>query len=193
MKQKNFVIILFVLVIAGLYRLVPHINNLTPIAAMALCSGLYLKKRAWVFALPVIVLYLSDFALNNTINRIYFENQTGLIFWSSYMSYVYGAFILIVGIGLLLKKSLLEEKIIAGTLFSSLLFFLVTNTGSWAFGTLYPKTGSGLIAALLAGIPFFKWTLLGNMFFIPAMVFFFEKMLSLESKTESELYPDILH
>ena len=34
---------------------------------------------------------------------------------------------------------------------------------------MYPQTGSGLVAAYVAGIPFFKWTVLGTLFYAAAM------------------------
>jgi len=57
-------------------------------------------------------------------------------------------------------------NVLGYSLVGSMLFFVVTNFTTW-FGstTLYPQTGSGLVAAYLAGIPFFKWTLLGTLFY----------------------------
>jgi hypothetical protein len=47
------------------------------------------------------------------------------------------------------------------------LFFLVTNFGSWLFQPVptYPMTAAGLGAAYVAGIPFFQWTVLGTLFY----------------------------
>jgi len=190
MKSNKFILILSILVLAGLYRLLPHLNNVTPIGAMALAGGLYLKRKGLMFIIPIAVLYLSDFILNNTIHRAFIPQESGLILWSNYMTYVYGAFALIVVIGLLLKNSSTASKIIGGTLFSSLLFFFLTNGGSWLTGTLYPKTITGLFSALMAGIPFFKGTLLGNIIFIPMFVLFFDKVLKIDSvPTQNTMEP----
>jgi hypothetical protein len=48
---------------------------------------------------------------------------------------------------------------------SSVLFFLVTNFGTWATGELYPQTLAGLAACYVAAIPFFQNTLAGDLFF----------------------------
>jgi hypothetical protein len=42
---------------------------------------------------------------------------------------------------------------------------LLSNFGVWAAGTMYPKTIEGLMACYVAGIPFLKGTLLGDLFY----------------------------
>ena len=55
---------------------------------------------------------------------------------------------------------------IAGAaLASSILFFAVTNFGTWATGEIYPPTLAGLAACYVAAIPFFQNTLAGDLFF----------------------------
>jgi len=49
------------------------------------------------------------------------------------------------------------------------LFFLVTNFGAWLGSPIYPQTGAGLVAAYVAGIPFFQNTLLGTLFYSALM------------------------
>jgi hypothetical protein len=39
---------------------------------------------------------------------------------------------------------------------------LITNWGVWAFLNSYPRTGGGLAACYLAGVPFFWNTLAGD-------------------------------
>ncbi|MCA1714808.1 MAG: hypothetical protein LC715_06785, partial [Gammaproteobacteria bacterium] len=51
------------------------------------------------------------------------------------------------------------------SLAGSVLFFLVTNFGTWLGSSMYPQTGAGLVAAYAAGIPFFQWTVLGTLFY----------------------------
>ncbi len=173
MKSK-ITIVSSLIVLAGLYRLLPHSYNFTPIGAMALVGGMYMSKKYLAFLLPIAALYLSDLVLNNTINRPFITDQTGFVFFADYMIFVYGAFILTVVLGISLTKSKLASKIFFGAVLSSLLFFVITNAGSWLTGTLYPKTFSGLIAALGAGIPFFDNTLLGNLIFVSAFVLIVE-------------------
>ena len=48
----------------------------------------------------------------------------------------------------------------------SVLFFLITNFGSWiGAGSPYPKNMIGLIQAYIAGIPFFRASVLSTLLF----------------------------
>ncbi len=59
---------------------------------------------------------------------------------------------------------------IAGvTLAGSVLFFVLTNFGVWAMGSLYPKTWEGLVASYVAAISFFHNTLLGDAVYSTAL------------------------
>jgi hypothetical protein len=83
----------------------------------------------------------------------------------SHMAVVYFSFALIVCVGLWLQKRRSAFNIAGAALASSILFFLLTNFGVWAFGSLYPKTLEGLLACYVAAIPFFQNTLQGDLFF----------------------------
>jgi len=170
MKNKFNWAIIFI-VAGAILRLLPHPHNATPIAAMALAGGLYLGHKYLSYAIPFLTLFVSDLVLNNTINRIFFTDQTGFIVWSDYMWFAYLAFGLTVVLGTVLKKLNKSQIIIGGALASSLLFFVVTNTGTWMTGSLYPKDFMGLMACYAAAIPFFINTLLGNLVYTALFVF----------------------
>lgn len=48
-------------------------------------------------------------------------------------------------------------------LLSGVGFYLTTNAAVWFFTNAYPSTAGGLVASYLAGLPFLKWTILGNL------------------------------
>ena len=79
-----------------------------------------------------------------------------------HMEIVYGSFALVVCVGLLLRKRRSPLRIAGAALASSMLFFINTNFGVWAFGSLYPKTAAGLLTCYVAAIPFFQNTLAGD-------------------------------
>jgi len=193
MKINKIWTVSIVIALAGLYRLLPHISNITPVAAMALVGGMYLKRKYLCFLIPIATLYLSDLVLNNTINRVFFPDHTGLVLWSEYMGYVYGAFLLTVIVGMIMRNSKTSTKMIGGTLAASILFFLITNAGTWAFSPMnYPKNIGGFSTAMMAGVPFFRNTLLGNLIFIPLFVAFFDYVMNMKTdkKTNTELLLD---
>ncbi|MBI2036168.1 hypothetical protein HYT17_00830, partial [Candidatus Microgenomates bacterium] len=74
---------------------------------------------------------------------------------------------------------------IGAALFSSLLFFLITNFGVWLIGGLYPKTFTGLVNAYFYAIPFFRNTLMGDVFYTGLFFGGYEIMLkALKLKTQ---------
>jgi hypothetical protein len=48
---------------------------------------------------------------------------------------------------------------------SSVLFYLITNFAVWAFFDWYPHTFAGLISNFTLALPFFRNTLLGDVFY----------------------------
>lgn len=141
--------ILTAILIAAALRLVPHPPNFSPIAAMALFGGAYLGRRVLAFVAPIGAMLLSDAVLG----------------FHSGMPYVYGSVALIVLIGWLVAKRISALTIAGAAVASSILFFAVTNFGTWATGEMYPPTLAGLEACFVAAIPFFQNTLAGDLFF----------------------------
>jgi hypothetical protein len=161
---KNFLSPLLVILVAVLLRLLPHLPNFTPIAAMALFGGAYLNKK-FVFIIPILAMFVSDIFLG--------FHQT--------MPYVYGSFILAGVIGLWLKNHKSAKNVICASLISSILFFLITNFGVWAAGW-YPKTLSGLFESYVMGIPFFKNTVFGDLIYTGLFFGGYELMRVLASR-----------
>jgi hypothetical protein len=146
MSKPRLIVLVCMILAAAASRLIPHPPNFAPIAALALFGGGYFRDRRLAFLVPLGALFLSDLVIG----------------FYSQMYVVYGSFILIVCIGLLLRKRRKPRAIAVATLASSILFFVITNFGVWALGSLYPRTISGLLACYVAAIPFFQNTLLGD-------------------------------
>src|SRR6185436_16501701 len=88
------------------------------------------------------------------------------------MPYVYLGFFTVVIIGGFLKNTK-PLTLVAGSLLSSAAFFLISNFGVWMTGN-YPPTSEGLVACYVAAIPFFRFTLAGDLFYVGAMFGAFE-------------------
>jgi hypothetical protein len=147
--------ILITLVVVALSRLIPHIPNFTPIGAIALFSGTYILSRRLSFLLPLGVLLFSDILLELVYGNGFYRD----------MVFVYGSFAIVVTLGFLLRGREQRQTIMVASLCSSIIFFFITNFGTWLMYDLYPKTGSGLISCYIAGIPFFKGTVMGDLFY----------------------------
>jgi len=161
----------FLVLLGAIGRLLPHAPNFTPIAALALFGAVYLKKRdgLWV---PLAAMAFSDFFIG--------------FYHPLVMASVYGSFILtgLIGIWLKREKTKLSPpyeggarggfrrlnawwmRIGCGSLLGSVLFFLITNWAVWAFGELYTRDLGGLIMSYTMGLPFFRNTLLGDLFYV---------------------------
>ena len=186
MSKKTVVAFtLFAVAIFG--RLIPHAPNFTPIEAIALFGGAYLGRKYLPFLLTIIAIYFTDLILNNTLLRSFYPGQEGIIWFSPYMIWNAIAILMIVTIGWKLKLHRKKPAYIAGgALASSLVFFLVTNAGSWLTSGMYSNDIGGLISSYVAAIPFYKMSFMSNLLF--TLVFFgtmyFVKDDSVSSVTE---------
>jgi len=183
-KNKVYLASIFI-AFGAIFRLIPHPVNVSPVAAMALIGGMYIGKKHLAYLIPLAALFFSDLILNNTINRGFFQNHTGLVILADYMIYTYGAYILTVLSGFLIRKTPLAGKILFGIIITSLLFFVVTNIGVWASGILYPKTAAGLSASFAAALPFFRNTILSNVVFVTLFVLLIELITNNRSITKA--------
>jgi len=149
-KLDSFVFPALIIVGAALLRLVPHAPNFAPIGAMALFGGAYLPKR-WALVLPLAAMFLSDIFIG-------FDGVDG-------RAAVYGSFLLIGLLGIWLGNHKSAANIIGASLAGSLLFFLITNFTVLYTESLYPRTWAGLLESYTMALPFFRYTVLGDVFY----------------------------
>ena len=62
-------------------------------------------------------------------------------------------------------KNLAYRRVFGMAIAGSLVFFLITNFGVWASIGLYPLTAIGLMSCYVAGLPFLKGTMVGDLAF----------------------------
>jgi len=164
MKDKmnlRFGIISGIVLFAALSRLLlTELPNVSPLGAMALFGGAYFSKRYLAVIIPLLALWISDVALNNTIYAAYYEGFS----WFG-VPVVYLSIIVIALMGTTLLKQIKVKNLLIASLLTSLVFFLITNLGSWWTIPAYSKDLVGIIAAYTAGLPFFLSTILSNLFF----------------------------
>ncbi|MFU8858856.1 MAG: DUF6580 family putative transport protein [Cyclonatronaceae bacterium] len=148
-KNRRFIILTALIAGAALIRFLPHPPNFVPIAAMALFGAAFFRDKRMAFLIPISAMLLSDLILG----------------FHSTMLFVYLSFAAIVGLGFLLRNRVNFFTVTGASLGASTLFFLVTNFGAWLGNPMYPQTAEGLIASYVAGIPFFHYTVAGDLFF----------------------------
>ena len=141
-------------------RLLPHPWNVTPIAAMFLFSGSTFRRKREALLAPLAALMLSDYAV---IHFLYH----GQYRWFTPFTWI--AFLLVGLIGFTLRNRITFARVAGASLTGSLVFFVVSNFGVWLPGVMYPKTAAGLAACYVAAIPFFRNTVLGDLFYAAVM------------------------
>jgi hypothetical protein len=134
---------------AAVLRLVPHPPNFSPIDGMALFGGAYLGRRALAFAAPLAALLVSDAVLG---------------FYPG-MEFQYLSVALIALLGSLALSRVTLLRLGTAAIAGSVLFFAVTNFGTWLTSGLYPHNFQGLGACYVAAIPFFRNTVAGDLFY----------------------------
>lgn len=133
--------------------------NFSAIGAIALFGAAYLKG-AQRFLIPFGAYWVSDLILTNGFYSQYYDSfQLFGDFW------VYGAFILagVAGYYMLRKRSIV--RLVGASFTAAVFFYIITNFGVWARGTMYPMDFTGLTACYVAAIPFFWNTILGNLLY----------------------------
>ena len=158
-------VLIAIIFLASISRLIPHMPNFSPIGAISLFGAAFFKQKWKAFLIPVLSIWISDLFINNIIYADYYPTFTW--FYNGYHWQVmsYGAIILF---GLILFKNKLTILHLGlGGLGAGMLFFIISNFGVWINGLMYSKDLSGLLNCYIAGIPFFKGTILGNLFYIP--------------------------
>ncbi len=157
-KNKVIEILPYLLVVLAVtvrilsyYRILPLPVNFAPITAIALFGGIYLGRK-YVILIPLAAMAISDYFIG------FYQLGVLLAVW--------GSFVAVGLIGFYIRKRKNVANVIYATLGSSILFFVVTNFAVWAAAQWYPKTLAGLTQCYFMAIPFFRNTLLGDIFFV---------------------------
>jgi len=157
-----------VIVSAIFMRLMPHIPNFAPVTAAALFGAAYLPRK-YALLLPLAIAAISDYLLlyinpfsAQVVNFSHVQPLSAL--FTGTTAWVWGSFMLSGLLGLALRKKNGLGRVAGISIIASLQFFLITNFGVWAAGA-YARDLSGLVASYVAGIPFLRWTMLGDLFY----------------------------
>jgi hypothetical protein len=152
---KSIFIPILLITLGIITRFLPHPANFAPIGAIALFGALYLPKK-YALVIPLLAMFISDIFI-------------GFYSWQIMLS-VYICFGLSGIMGLIIRNHKNLFSVLSVTLLSSVLFFLITNAAVWVFGTMYAHNFSGLIQSYLMAIPFFRNSLLGDLFYAGVLV-----------------------
>jgi hypothetical protein len=156
-STEHLTIVFLIVLFATLTRIaIPpflgHPPNFSPLDAIALLSGAYFNQRITACFVVLLSVWVGDIFLN------------GQLFYSGFY-WQYACYVLITLLGTTLKNQIKPLRLGVAALTSSFLFFLVSNFGVWYSG-FYPITFDGFLTCYIAAIPFFKNTILSDLFFV---------------------------
>jgi hypothetical protein len=155
-------------IFSALYRVFPYYFldaqsrqfwNLAPIGALGLFAGTRLRSRVSL-VVPVVAMFLSDLLL---IKPLADMNMSA---FGPTRPLIYACFVLYAVIGQLLPRGERSLLVLGGAgLLGGAIFFLVSNFLVWPGSKLYPQTLAGLGQCYLAGVPFYRNTVAGDLLF----------------------------
>jgi hypothetical protein len=140
-------------------RFLPHPMAFTPVTAALLFFGARGSRRQiWV---PLALLAVSDVILTKAV----YAYPT--FSWDHYVTWAWYAAMLFLGTRL--GTTLKPLRVIGAALAGSVSFFLLSNFAVWAAMGMYPKNWNGLMMSYVAGLPFFRRGVEGDLLFTVAM------------------------
>jgi hypothetical protein len=133
----------------------------TPTAAAAIFAGLYFSRIAIAVMVPVTILAVSDLLLPA------YDSIPVMIA-------TYVVMIVPVWFGRMQRSehsrlSTFARWVLIGIL-PATLFYLVSNFAVWAFQSSYEKSLAGLTHCYLAAVPFYRWMLAGDIFYLTILL-----------------------
>ncbi|MFA6354392.1 MAG: DUF6580 family putative transport protein [Candidatus Paceibacterota bacterium] len=134
-----------------LARVLPHLPNFAPVAAIAVFAGFYLGRR-YALVLPIIAMLIGDLFIG------FYDFKM--------MAAVYGSFVLVGYLASVFKSRKNTEVILGTSLVGSVTFFLVTNWAVWQFSGMYLKNWAGFLETYVMALPFFRNTFLGDVVYL---------------------------
>ena len=133
----------------------------TPTAAAAIFAGLYFSRVAIAVLVPIAILAISDLLLP-AYNSI------------PVMIATYAVMIVPVWFGRSQRgghpRWLAASRWMLFGLLPATLFYLVSNFAVWAFQSDYEKSLSGLAHCYWAAVPFYRWMLTGDIFYLTVLL-----------------------
>lgn len=174
---------IFLILATVILRILPHLPNFTPVTAIALFGGAYLGKRAAIM-LPLLAIIISDYLMLyiGPYGKGFGQFLPPSDLFYSTILFVWGSFLISSLIGIWIRKKKTLGRVAFGGILASLQFFIITNFGVWLVDNLYPRTLDGLIQSYVMGLPFYRGTFLGDLFYTGLIFGGFELVLSISKK-----------
>lgn len=137
--------------------------NVAPIAALALFAGYLLRNWVVAACVPLAAMVLSDIYIGSYDWRLMVTVYAMLALPVAFRSVARGA------VGRMSSRRTLARgtlDLLGCSLISSVLFFGVTNLASWWRFEIYERSLAGVIDCYVMALPFFRYTIVGDLGFV---------------------------
>lgn len=142
--------ILFLLLIVVISAVLPHPANVTPIGALGLFAGTYIRKQGFLL-LPVAAAMFADL----TTVGVYSVLIMFFVYSGHLVSALCGRY--------LVRGRALSTHLPVAVVAASVGFYLVSNLGNW--WVYQPHTWAGIVECYTQGLPYLARTLFGNVLY----------------------------
>ncbi len=152
--KKQLLLAAALIVYVVIARLLPHPDNFAPLTAAAIFGGVYLSRGSAV-GTALAAAIISDVLVG------FYSPGVMFVVWACYAL-----------IALASHQWLKQPKLVRGgllTVASSTFFFAATNFAVWASSGMYAHSLAGLERCFAMALPFFRNSLLGDLFYTGAL------------------------
>lgn len=151
-----------VLMAAGMRIDLDYPWNFSPIVPACLFGAAFVRSSRLALIGPLAVWLASDLMLG----VLHWD-----LGWATYpgQTFTYAAIAACILISFIMRHHVSVARVFTLGIGTALLFFVVTHVGTWAMTDLYPKNAAGLSTCFIKGIPFFRYTLLSQVVFLPVL------------------------
>ena len=139
-------------------RFITVIPNFTPLISLILFIPLVLKDKKLAMILIIIAQLFADFFIG---------------FYDT-MLFVYGTYILVALFAFKYMIAINFYKVLSSSVVASIVFYITSNFGVWLLG--YPRTIEGFLTCYVNAIPFFGFTILGDLIYSFLIKFIYESL-----------------
>jgi len=161
-NPQTRLLLVFIAAIAAI-RVVLNFNdeisplaNFSPVGAMAIFGGAYFNRQWKAFVFPLLMLFLSDLVLQQTVFK---AHGNGILYGGWY--WVYGAFVLMTFAARWLLRELTIKSFILSVLVCVFIHWIITDIGIWDGSHIFPQNLRGYIECLITAIPY-EWRFLAG-------------------------------
>jgi hypothetical protein len=164
-----FTLFLIALATLAKYFFGPQLDwsGFSPVIAIALFSGMIIRRKSFSFLLPLLAVLASDLLIQFLYERNEFPYPG--IYDGQWRNYLVLFSATLIGIALKGRSYL---SLFTGAIAAPTVFFLLSNFSVWLTQeVVYSRDFSGLMTSYINGLPFYRNALIATFIFLPVILF----------------------